>query len=88
MFCLVTDRVLRRGPISFQSMKFTSRLLKRTSDLRHVCFANLPLENRHHIHYIETVSMPYTRHGFQYYQNDKQTIVVEYNEDIGTLFQW
>ncbi|CAF4571235.1 unnamed protein product, partial [Rotaria magnacalcarata] len=26
--------------------------------------------------------MPYKKANFQYYQNDKQTIIVEYNEDI------
>ena len=31
--------------------------------------------------------MPYKRNHFEYYQNDKQTIVVEYNEDIGKIKQ-
>jgi hypothetical protein len=82
-FDSVTDRVLRHGPATFQSFVFTPRLLQRTADMRHVCFANMPTEIRHVTLYIDTVSKPYRRANFQYYQNDKQTIIVEYNEDIG-----
>ncbi len=55
--------------------------------MRHVCFSNMPIETTHIPIYIDTVSMPYKRQNFEYYQNDKQTIVVEYNEDIGKIKQ-
>jgi hypothetical protein len=29
--------------------------------------------------------MPYKKINFEYYQNDKQIILVEYNEDIGKI---
>jgi hypothetical protein len=35
--------------------------------------------------YINTVSMPYRKIHFEYYQNDKQIILVEYNEDFGKI---
>lgn len=33
--------------------------------------------------YIDAVSIPYTRNHFEFYQDDQQTVVVEYKEDIG-----
>jgi hypothetical protein len=54
-------------------------------DMRHVCFSNMPVETNCISSYIDTVSKPYTRDHFEYYQNDKQIIVVEYNEDIGKI---
>jgi len=53
--------------------------------MRHLCFLNMPCETNHITLYIDTVSMPYKKLDFEYYQNDKQTIVVEYNEDIGKI---
>jgi len=53
--------------------------------MRHVCFSNIPIETNHIASYIDTVSIPYTKNNFDYYQNDKRTIVVEYNEDIGKI---
>jgi hypothetical protein len=85
LFFLVADRVVIHGPIIFQSFTFTPRLLQRTVDTRHICFSNMPIENNHIQLYIDTVSMPYKKTNFQYYQNDKQIIVVEYNEDIGKI---
>jgi len=82
-FLLVVDRVIHHGPITFQSFTFTPRLLQRTIDLRHICFSNMPIETIRIPLYIDTISMPYKKTHFEYYQNDKQTIVVEYNEDIG-----
>ncbi len=82
-FLLVVDRVIHHGPITFQSFTFTPRLLQRTIDLRHICFSNMPIETIRIPLYIDTISMPYKKSHFEYYQNDKQTIVVEYNEDIG-----
>lgn len=69
--------------MKFQSFQFTSRLLKRTVDLRHLCFTNLPLESQRIIGYIDQVSLPFTKLHLEYYQQDRQIIVVEYNEDIG-----
>ncbi len=71
--------------MTFQSFTFTPRLLQRTVDMRHVCFSNMPIETNHIASYIDTVSLPYTKNNFDYYQNDKRTIVVEYNEDIGKI---
>jgi hypothetical protein len=82
---LVIDRVIRHGPVTFQSFTFTPRVLQRTIDMRHVCFSNMPCETNHIPLYIDTVSMPYKKLDFEYYQNDKKTIVVEYNEDIGKI---
>ena len=79
------ERVVLHGSIKFQSFTFTPRLLQRTIDKRHVCFSNLPIEIKHVLSYIDTVSMPYKKTNFQYYQNDKQIIIVEYNEDIGKI---
>jgi hypothetical protein len=45
----------------------------------------MPIETNHIASYIDTVSLPYTKNNFDYYQNDKRTIVVEYNEDIGKI---
>ncbi len=85
---LVVDRVIRHGPVTFQSFTFTPHLLQRTIDMRHICFSNMPYETNHILLYIDTVSMPYKKIHFEYYQNDKQTIVVEYNEDIGKINIW
>jgi len=82
---LVVDRVIRHGPVSFQSFTFTPRLLQRTIDMRHICFSNISCETNYIPLYIDTVSMPYKKLHFEYYQNDKQTIIVEYNEDIGKI---
>ena len=82
-FNLVADRVVLHGPVTFQSFTFIPRLLQRIVDMRHVCFSNLPIETNHIELYIDTVSMPYKKINFEYYQNDKQIILVEYNEDIG-----
>ncbi len=83
LFILVADRVVLHGPVTFQSFTFTPRLLQRTIDLRHICFSNMPIETNHTELYIDTVSMPYKKMNYEYYQNDKQIIVVEYDEDIG-----
>ncbi len=85
MILVVVDRVIRHGPVTFQSFTFTPRLLERRIDLRHVCFLNMPIETNHILLYIDTVSMPYKKTHLEYYQNDQQTILVEYNEDIGKL---
>jgi len=82
-FNLVVDRVVFHGPTTFQSFTFIPRLLQRIVDMRHICFSNLPIESNHIELYIDTVSMPYKKIHFEYYQNDKQLILVEYNEDIG-----
>ncbi len=84
-FNLVADRVVLHGPITFQSFTFIPRLLQRIVDMRHVCFSNLPIETNHIEFYIDTISMPYKKINFEYYQNDKQIILVEYNEDIGKI---
>ncbi|CAF3599964.1 unnamed protein product [Rotaria sordida] len=78
----MAERVALHGSITFQSFSFTSRLLQRRVDKRHICFSNIPIETNHIISYIDTVSMPYMKNNIEYYQNDKQIIIVEYNEDI------
>ncbi|CAF2125611.1 unnamed protein product [Rotaria magnacalcarata] len=78
----IAERVNQHGPIKFQSFTFTARRLQSTIDKRHVCFSNIPLDTNHILSYIDIVSMPYKKANCQYYQNDKQTIIVEYNEDI------
>ncbi|UJR26717.1 hypothetical protein I4U23_008032 [Adineta vaga] len=78
----IIDRVINRGPVTFQSFTFTSRLLQRTIDTRHLCFLNMSLDTSYIPLYIDTVSMPYKTNHFEYYHNDQQTIVVEYDEDI------
>lgn len=83
MFILVTDRVIHHGLVTFQSLTFTSRLLQRTIDRRHVCLSNMPLKRDHIDLYIDTISKPYKKLNYESYQNDLQMIVVEYNEDIG-----
>jgi hypothetical protein len=85
LFILVVDRVVLHGPVIFQSFTFIPRLLQRIVDIRHICFSNLPIETNHIELYIDTVSIPYKKINFEYYQNDKQIIVVEYNEDIGKI---
>lgn len=80
---LVTEHVICRGSVTFQSFTFTPRLLQRTIDMRHVCFSNILLDINRIPLYINTISMPYKTNHFEFYQNDKQTIIVEYNEDIG-----
>lgn len=80
---IVVDRVIHHGPTTFQSFTFTPRLLRRTIDSRHLCFANMSLDHTRVPSYIDTVSMPYKTSRFHYYQNDQQTILVEYQEDIG-----
>jgi hypothetical protein len=84
-FFPVTDRVVLHGPITFQSFTFIPRLLERIIDIRHICFSNLPNEINHIESYIDTVSIPYKKINYEYYQNDRQIIVVEYNEDIGKI---
>lgn len=69
--------------MTFQSLTFTSRLLQRTIDRRHVCLSNMPLKRDHIDLYIDTISKPYKKLNYESYQNDLQMIVVEYNEDIG-----
>ncbi|CAF1179585.1 unnamed protein product [Adineta steineri] len=76
------DQVITHGSVTFQSFTFTPRLLQQTIDTRHVCFSNIPIITNRLTSYIDIVSMPYTKNKFEYYQNDKQIIVVEYNEDI------
>ncbi|CAF1004064.1 unnamed protein product [Adineta steineri] len=78
----ITERVIRHGPITFQSFTFVPRLLQRTIDMRHICLSNISIEITHIPLYINTVSMPYKINRFEFYQNDKKTILVEYNEDI------
>jgi len=78
----IADRVVLHGPVTFQSFTFTSRLLQRTVDMRHICFSNMPIESDRIELYIDTVSIPYRKINYEYYQNDKQIVVVEYNEDI------
>jgi hypothetical protein len=82
---LVSERVIRHGEITFQSFIFTPRLLQRTIDMRHICFTNMSIEINRIPLYIDTISMPYKTNHFEFYQNDKQTILVEYNEDIGKI---
>lgn len=84
-FILVPDQVLLHGPITFQSFTFIPRLLQRTIDTRHICLSNLPIETNHLESYIDIISIPYRKSNFHYYQNDKQMIIIEYNEDIGKL---
>ncbi|CAF2431942.1 unnamed protein product [Rotaria sp. Silwood2] len=79
------DRVIHHGSITFQSFTFMPRLLQRTVDMRHVCFINMSIETNRIPLYIDIVSKPYKKNHFEYYQNDKQTILVEYNEDIDFL---
>ncbi|CAF3434900.1 unnamed protein product [Rotaria sp. Silwood1] len=76
------DRVMDHGFITFQSFTFIPRLLQRTVDMRHVCFINMSIETKRIPLYIDIVSKPYKKSHFEYYLNDKQTILVEYNEDI------
>ncbi|CAF1633437.1 unnamed protein product [Adineta ricciae] len=78
----VADRVVHHGPVTFQSFTFNSRLLHQISDVRHICFANIPPESERIGSYIDVVSRPYKINQFTYYQNDPQMIVVEYNEDV------
>ncbi|CAF3811897.1 unnamed protein product [Rotaria sp. Silwood1] len=78
----IVEQVVLHGPITFQSFTFTTRLLQRIVDKRHICFSNIPIETTYIKSYIDTVSMPYTKKTFEYYENDKQTILIEYNEDI------
>ena len=85
MSIAVADRVVTHGPVIFQSFTFTPRLLHRTPDMRHVCFENLSLETNHIESYLDTVSIPFVKKNFEYYRNDKQLILVEYNEDIGKI---
>lgn len=82
-YLLAAERVIRHGPAAFQTYTFTSRLLQRTVDMRHVCFLNVSIDSKRIPLYIDIVSKPYKKVHFEYYQNDKQTILVEYNEDIG-----
>jgi len=82
---LVSERVIRHGEITFQSFIFTPRLLQRTIDMRHICFTNMSIEINRIPLYIDTISMPYKTNHFEFYQNDKQIILVEYNEDIGKI---
>ncbi len=82
-FILVTDRVILHGPVTFQSFTFTSRLLQRTIDRRHLCLSNMPLKRDRIDLYIETISKPYKKINYEYYQNDPQMMIVEYDEDIG-----
>ncbi|CAF1605170.1 unnamed protein product [Rotaria magnacalcarata] len=76
------DRVVQHGDATFQSLSFIPRLLQRTVDMRHVCFINVSIETKLIPLYIDIVSKPYKKKHFEYYQNDHQTILVEYNEDI------
>ncbi|CAF4719725.1 unnamed protein product [Rotaria socialis] len=78
----IAERVNQHGPIKFQSFTFTPRRLQPIIDKRHVCFSNIPIDTNHILSYIDIVSMPYKAANFQYYENDKQTTIVEYNEDI------
>ncbi|CAF0732105.1 unnamed protein product [Adineta ricciae] len=78
----IVDRVVNRGPVIFQSFTFTSRRLQRTIDSRHLCFLNMSINASHIPLYIDTVSMPHKTNHFDFYQDDQQTIVVEYNEDV------
>ncbi len=78
--------MIRHGPVTFQSFTFTPRILQRAIDLRHICFSNMPIGTIPIPLYIDAVSTPYKKASFEYYQNDKQTIVVEYKEDIGKYF--
>ena len=80
---LVADRVIHHGPVTFQSFTFNSRLLQQISDVRHICFANIPPQSERIGSYIDVVSRPYKISRYTCYQNDPQMIVVEYNEDIG-----
>lgn len=80
---LVTDQVLLHGSVIFQSFTFIPRLLQRTVDMRHICLSNIPIETNHLESYINKISIPYKHIHFDYYQNDRQIIVIEYNEDIG-----
>ena len=75
--------MIRHGPVLFQSFTFTPRLLQRSTDTRHLCFANISFDITRLPSYIDTVSMPYKKRHFDYYQHDQQTILVEYQEDIG-----
>ncbi|CAF4503322.1 unnamed protein product [Rotaria socialis] len=76
------DRVVQHGDATFQSFSFIPRLLQRTVDMRHVCFINVSIDTKLIPLYIDIVSKPYKKRHFEYYQNDQQTILVEYNEDI------
>lgn len=51
--------------------------------MRHICFLNIPFDSNSIPLYLDTISLPYTKSHYEYYQNDKQTILVQYNEDIG-----
>ena len=81
-FILATNRVIHHGPVTFQSFTFVPHLLQRTFDRRRVCFMNMPADVTS---YIEMVSLPYTTKQWDYYQEDRNLLVVEYNEDIGNL---
>ncbi|CAF1016189.1 unnamed protein product [Rotaria sordida] len=76
------DRVIDHESITFQTFTFIPRLLQRTVDMRHVCFINMSIETNRIPLYIDIVSKPHKKTHYEYYQNDKQTILVEYNEDI------
>lgn len=79
----VAERVATHGPIKFQSFIFTSRFLHRFIDKRRVCFSNIPMELNKISSYIDIISIPYKKLNIEYYQNDKQRLIVEYSEDIG-----
>lgn len=76
------EQVVQHEPIKFQSFIFTSRLLQRSIDKRHVCLSNIPVDINQLKLYIDKISIPYKRSNFKCYQNDKRTIIVEYDEDI------
>ncbi|UJR22381.1 hypothetical protein I4U23_025443 [Adineta vaga] len=78
----IADRVALHGSVTFQSFTFTPRLLHQINDMRHICFSNILPGSKRIASYIDTVSVPYKKNHFTYYQNDQQIIVVEYKEDI------
>ena len=81
-FILATNRVIHHGPVTFQSFTFVTHPLQRTFDRRRVCFMNMPTDATS---YIEMVSLPYTIKQWDYYQEDRNLLIVEYDEDIGNL---
>ena len=78
-----TIQVVNHGSVTFQSFTFIPRLLQRTMDRRHVCLTNLPDESNSIESYIDRICKPYEKLRFDFYENDSQMIIIEFNEDIG-----